>query len=1000
MSGRFPGAANIETFWRNICEGVDSISRFRDDELEDSFARDVRESSDFVRARSCLEGVDQFDPAFFGISPRDAALTDPQHRVFLECAWEAIEDAGYDHTRYAGSIGVFAGCSLSTYLLRNVLHDRETAERFASEYQVGMYSELLGALTDTLATRVAYKLNLKGPAATVHTACSTSLFAVTQACQSLLLFQSDMVVAGGVSISVPQQRGYQYREGGMMSRDGYCRPFDAEASGTVFGSGAGAVLLKRLEDALSDGDHIYAVIRGSGVNNDGGDKAGFTAPSPAGQAAAITTAHMVAGVDPASIGYVETHGTATPLGDPLEFAGLCAAFSESETVRRPDQRTALGSVKANIGHLDAAAGVIALIKAALCLKHATIPALTNFTRPNPNIDLERSPFYVPTARSHWRHDEDRDATPRRAGVSSFGVGGTNVHIVLEEAPTLALATDTRPTTQAYALPLSAKTPAALTAQKLALAQHLENHLEVPLSAIAYTLQAGRRVFEQREVVVARSHAQAIEKLRAASKQALPLAQTRPDAVIFMFPGQGSQFAGMGKELYDTSSEFRAEIDRGAELVFAELGVDIREAWFAEAGSELSLSLAHTLHAQPALFILSHALAGVWKRLGVEPAAMVGHSVGEFVAAALAGVFTYEQALSFVIARARAIQRLPPGAMLAVRLSETELSARLALATLPGLDIAAVNAPNLCVAAGPFEAIERLEQALKQDGVQHTRLDTSHAFHSAMMADAAAELTETARSLQPQAPQIPYVSCVTGDWVTRETLQPEYFATHCRSTVRFAAALSTACAGRRPLLIQVGPGNALTALARQTLGADAHAITVASIVERRADSESLLEAAGKVWSQGFAIAFSAIAGEDQRVSLPTYPFERVRCWVDVPEKSPSHGLAASALERNPSENRPASASPLELPLMTATASVSRLPRLQAQLAAILQHVSGSPVGPADFDTHFLELGFDSLALGQVSTRIQQELKIKIGFRQLMGDFCSCTALAQHLDEKLP
>jgi len=1001
IAGRVPGAADIETFFQNICQGVDSISHFSEDELEDAFPREVRADEDFVRARGVLPDIEQFDAEFFHVSPREATLMDPQHRVFLECAWEAFEDAGYDHSTYNGRVGVFAGCSLSTYLLRHVLSDRERALTFASEYQVGMYPELLGALTDTLATRVAYKLNLKGPAATVHTACSTSAFAIAQACQSLLLYQCDMALAGGVSITHPQRRGYMYSEGGMVSRDGTCRPFDAAASGTVFGSGAGAILLKRLEDAIADGDHIYAVVRGVGVNNDGSDKAGFTAPSAQGQAAAILAAQRAAGVAAASIGYMEAHGTATPLGDPIEFSGLVSAFSRSNAgSEAPEPRSgscALGSVKANIGHVDAAAGVLAVIKTALCLEHGVIPPLAHFERPNPALDLASSPFYVPTQCSPWRRSAPQ--APRRAGVSSFGVGGTNVHLVLEEAPLStaaadageldaaaantinAAAADAQPSA-VHILPLSARTGSALAQQAAALAEHLSRHPELALADVAFTLQRGRRQFEQRCAVVVRTPNEAIEHLRARAQDTTRnvISNVRPDAAVFMFPGQGAQFAGMGRELYESSPTFRHHIDHGAALALPRLGFDLRERLFAAPSERANAALADTLVAQPALFVTSYALAQLWMQLGVTPSAMVGHSVGEFTAAALAQTLTYEEALDFLITRAETMQHMPPGAMLAVRLPVEQLQQRLTVLGTD-LDIAAVNAPNACVVAGPHAAIARLSEALAREAVAHKQLATSHAFHSALVAQAATQLLPAAASLSYRTPRIPYVSCVTARWIDAHAadIGPDYVAEHCRKTVRFADALTTACQGSRPLLIEVGPGQALRGFAKQTLGKAGYALALAGLQEGSDAQHSFAQAAADVWASGWPTAFGELASQGRRVSLPTYPFERSRHWLNLQTDPDTEVLAA--MSPQPS-------------------STSRVPELQQKLAGILQNVAGAELSSQDFETNFLELGFDSLALGQVSTKIQQQFKIKIGFRQLMSEYPSCAALAVFLDSKLP
>ena len=618
LAGRFPGADDVAEFWANVRSGKTSIGRFTEAELEDSFGPDVRHDPNFVRARPILKNVDRFDAEFFAMLPREAALTDPQHRLMLECAWAALEDAGYDPAKYPGSIGVFAGSSMNTYLLTNVLAERQSVDSFASDYQVGSYDTLLGALSDTLATRIAYKLNLRGPAMTVQSACSTSLLAVAQACQSLLMYQSDMALAGGVSITFPQKRGYLHQEGGIVSPDGVCRPFDDGAGGTVFGDGVAVVLLKRLSDAIEDGDHIHAVIRGSAVNNDGADKVGFTAPSVRGQSEVIASAIAAADIDARTIGYVECHGTATSLGDPIEFDGLLRGFG-AQKVEQP--YCALGSVKANVGHLDAASGATGLIKAVMALQHREIPPLTNFTRPNRHLDLAGSPFYFPLTPVPWA----QGTTPRRAGVSSFGVGGTNVHVVLEEAPQPAR----RPTLAAHGhiLPLSARNDTALSEAATILADHLEQAPAAQIEDVAHTLQTGRRAFDRRVAVTADSREDAIRALR--SLPPATTAQGRPP-LVFMFPGQGAQHAGMARDLHRDHALFRRLVDEGIAIAGPLVGDGLKALLLdpeATAGDA-------TLHAQPGLFIFEYALARLYMSWGLEPDTMVGHSVGEFVAACL------------------------------------------------------------------------------------------------------------------------------------------------------------------------------------------------------------------------------------------------------------------------------------------------------------------------------------------------------------------------------
>jgi len=972
LAGRFPGADDADHFWANVRGGETSISRFSDTELEDSFPPEVRNAPNFVRARPILKDVDLFDAAFFGMLPREAAMTDPQHRLLLECAWAALEDAGHDPARFPGAIGVFAGSSMSTYLLTHVLAERLDPDRFASDYQVGSYDALLGALPDTLATRIAYKLNLRGPAMTVQSACSTSLLAIAEACQSLLLFQSDMALAGGVSITFPQKRGYLHQEGGMVSPDGVCRPFDDDAGGTIFGDGAAMVVLKRLADAIDDRDHIYAVIRGSAVNNDGSDKVGFTAPSIRGQAEVIASALAAAGVEPESIGYVECHGTATPLGDPIEFSGLVRGFG----LNRVDQPyCALGSVKANVGHLDAAAGAVGLIKTALALRHREIPPLANFRRPNRHIDLAGSPFYFPTAPVAW----PQGRTPRRAGVSSFGVGGTNVHVVLEEAPPAAPRQPAAP--RRHVLPLSARNDAALAAAASALAEHLSGTPDVAIEDVAYTLQAGRRAFERRAAVACTSREQAIEALRAAalpaSRAAAKTGEKTP--LVFMFPGQGAQYPGMARALHRDHPAFRATIDDGIAIAAPIVGDGLR-AQLLDPGATGGEA---TLLAQPALFIFEYALARLWMSWGFQPDAMVGHSVGEFVAACLAGVFSFEEGCRLVATRAQLMQDMTPGAMLAVRLSEAELKAELGAS----LDIAAINAPSLCVASGPTAAIEALNERLAARGVACRRLAVSHAFHSRAL-DPVLDDIEGAVASVPLAPsRIPIASCVTGDWVGGQATDPKYWSRHGRAPVRFAAALSTAVGDDPAFLLEVGPGRTLSALAAQAVDRRKLQGVAASLED--AEAEDLSDALAALWTAGFTPDWQAASGAGgRRVSLPTYRFQRTRHWI---ERSGAHDVAVPA----PEAVREPSPPPAELP---AAGPAARGAGLQAEIIAILEELSG--ISGIDPQETFLALGFDSLLLGQVARALEKKFRTKITFRQLLNDMPTVARLAAHLESTLP
>jgi amino acid adenylation domain-containing protein len=970
VSGRFPGADDLDQFWANIRAGKTSISRFSDAELEDSFPPDIRNAANFVRARPILANVDQFDAGFFGMLPREAALTDPQHRLLLECAWSALEDSGYDPARFPGAIGVFAGCSMNTYLLNNVLAERLDADRFASDYQVGSYDALLGALPDTLATRIAYKLNLRGPAMTVQSACSTSLLAVAEACQSLLLYQSDMALAGGASLTFPQKRGYQHLDGGMVSPDGVCRPFDDDAGGTVFGDGAAIVVLKRLADAVEDRDHIYAVVRGSAVNNDGSDKVGFTAPSVRGQASVIASALAAAEVDAASIGYVECHGTATPLGDPIEFAGLVQGFG-SGRVDRP--YCALGSAKANIGHLDVAAGATGLIKATLALNHHEIPPLANFHKPNRRIDLAGTPFYFPTAPVAW----PQGRSPRRAGVSSFGVGGTNVHVVLEEAPPATPARDTTP--RRHVLPLSAKNDAALAAAAVGLAEHLIHHPDMALEDVAYTLQVGRRAFERRAAVACSSREEAIEALRRLSTPAPRPAGRAP--LIFMFPGQGAQYPGMARDLYRDHASFRALMDEGIAIADPIVGAGLRAQLLDPAATGGDA----TLLTQPALFIFEYALARLWISWGLRPDAMVGHSVGEFVAACLADVFSFEEGCRLVATRARIMQTMAPGAMLAVRLPEAELRAELGDA----LDLAAINAPSLCVASGRREQIDALNDRLTKRGVACRLLAVSHAFHSRSLDPALPEIERAAAAVPLAPPQMGFASSVTGGWVeATQATDPKYWARHGRAPVRFADALITVAQDDQPFLLEVGPGHTLSALSAQIVDRRRMRGVATSLAD--ADTDGLSDALAALWRAGFTPDWSAIVGTHGcRIPLPTYSFQRSRHWID---RAGKRSIAPSL----PAVAAPAVSSTTAAPL--AALPVSRIGVLQAQIVEILAELSG--VSDIDPQASFLELGFDSLLLGQVARALEKKFQIRITFRQLLKELSSTALLAAHLDAILP
>ena len=871
MAGRFPGARNIEEFWANIRDGRESISELSDDDLRRAGVSEaLLANPKYVKSSPILESMDCFDAEFFGIPPRDAAIMDPQHRQFLERIWEALEHAGHPPERFGGNIAVFAGAGAQSYLIHNVLTHSSLVE------SVGSFLVLhTGNEKDVLATRASYQFNLTGPSITVQTACSTSLVAIHLACQSLLNGESDMALAGGVTIWVPHRVGYLYREGEIRSRDGHCRPFDAAADGTTFGSGVGVVVLRRLADALEDRDCIYGVIKGSAVNNDGSRKVGYFAPSVRGQALAVAEALAAAGVHPESVSLVEAHGTGTRIGDPIEIAAL------SEAYRTSTEKTgycAIGSVKANIGHLDTAAGVAGVIKAVQALVHKQLPPCVNFRTPNPAIDFAASPFYVNRELREWKVP----GGPRRAAVNSLGIGGTNAHAILEEAPARVPGSASR---EWQLLVLSAKNRTALEKTTDNLARHLELHPEADLADVAYTLQVGRSEFAGRRMAVCKDRVEAARIL--ASRERGRVETQTCDAkrsVAFLFTGQGAQYVGMGRGLYETEAYFREQVDRCAGILTPHLGGDIREVLYPDGPRKdaAAQSLRDTATAQPALFTIEFALASLWRRWGVEPRALLGHSLGECVAACVSGVFTLEDALGLVALRGHLMQGVPGGRMLAVLRGEHEVTGWLD----GSLSLAAVNAPEVCVVSGPPAEIEALRARLTGQGVLCRPLPVTHAFHSAMMEPIVQTFTDAVRSVRLSPPRIPFVSNVSGDWITDEqAVDPSYWGEkHIRKAVRFADGLRRIAAGQETILLEVGPGTSLTALARRTAAPDTVAAFVSSLPnpgDATGSAPFLLTSLGRLWLAGVEIDWSGFHGAERRnrVALPTYPFEPVRHWMD-------------------------------------------------------------------------------------------------------------------------
>lgn len=879
MAVHLPGAASIGEYWANLANGIESIRRLTKAELAAAGETPARmRLRNYVPAAATLDGFERFDAEFFGFSPKEAAIMDPQHRQFLEVAWEALEDAGRPPERFPGAIGVFAGCGMGSYFYFNLCSNPDLVRN------TGMFLlRHTGNDKDFLATRVSHVFDLKGPSLSIQTACSTSLVAVHVAAQSLLNGECDMALAGGVTIELPHGRGYLHEEGEILSPDGHCHAFDHRAEGTVFGSGAGCVVLRRLRDALADGDPIHAVIKGTAVNNDGAAKAGYLAPSVDGQARAVAEAHAVAGVTADTIGYVECHGTGTYLGDPIEIAALSQAFAET-TEKTGFCR--IGSVKTNIGHLDTAAGVASLIKAALALEHGELPPSLGFEAPNPAIDFESSPFRVNDRLS----DFPCLGAPRRAGVNSLGVGGTNAHAVLEEAPERAPSEESEWPFQL--LVLSARSKAALDEASRNLAAHLRAHPEQKLADVAFTLQEGRRAFERRRVLVAASCEEAASLLEAGDPRRVFTHQTLAGTpeIVFMFPGGGAQHVGMARDLYETEPVFRDWIDRGLDLLAPKLDYDLRALWLPAPGAEAAAAerLQRPSVQLPLILTVEHALAQLWISWGIEPKALIGHSMGENAAACLAGVMSFEDCVGLVHLRGRLFDEIAPGGMLSVPLAEAELRPLLGEA----LDMASVNAPGLCVISGPQAALDDLAARLGARGVEAQRVPIDIAAHSRMLEPILGRFGDYLRSIRLSPPRLPVISNRTGRPLTAaEATDPDYWVGHLRNTVMFAEGVRRLAEAPDRVFLEVGPGRALASLA-QANGVPSNQV-LASLRhpdQAMADDAHFVATLGRLWALGAPVDWTPLRGEARRlrVRLPTYPFQRQPYFIE-----PGEGARAAA-----------------------------------------------------------------------------------------------------------
>ncbi|QSQ19870.1 acyltransferase domain-containing protein [Pyxidicoccus parkwayensis] len=952
ISLRFPGAPNVRRFWSNLAAGIDSVTVL---DSEQRAKAGMPAEDGWVAAAGLIENPELFDAAFFGYSPREAEQLDPQHRLFMECAWEGLESAGYAVRATPLRAGVYAGATLSTYLLNNVLPNME---RRSSD----LMESALGTNVDFLATRIAYKLNLTGPAMTVQTACSTSLTAVHLACQALLAGECNLALAGGTAVRSPQIQAYRTQQGGISSQDGRCRAFDEKSSGAVPGNGVAVVVLKRLVDALEDGDPIRAVIRGTALNNDGSTKAGFTAPSVSGQIAAITDAHALAGVEPDSISYIEAHGTGTPLGDPVEVSALKQVFQGVAP-----GSVGLGSVKTNIGHLDAAAGVAGLIKAVLALENALLPPTVHFTRPNPLLELEGSPFYVVGQPRPWT-----GPLPRRAGVSSFGIGGTNAHAVLEEAP--ALSPTDEPRRSEELLLLSARSEEALERMSSELAEHL-GHAPESLADMAHTLQVGRNRFGWRRFVTASSQDEAAARLTAqdADKARTAFDEAERRGAVFLFPGMGPQRVNMGAELMK-EPVYRDAVDQCAELARRHLGTDLRELMFAgpERFDEASRELDRPLWAQPTLFTCEWALAQLWRSWGVEPEALLGHSMGEYAAACFAGVFTLEEALELVIARGRILEQLPPGGMTAALAPVAQVEPLLG----PELSVAAINTPSACVISGPLDALVTFEAVLAKQGIESKRLHNTRAGHSAMLEPHLADFARLVSRFKPHGPSVPILSSRTGRWLTeREAVDPMYWCRHLRETVRFSDALGVLLTSGERALIELAPGATLTSLARQHPAYASQPVIATLPVNTASRPTSVLAPLGEAWLAGVTVDWGRFRdGENRRrVTLPTYSFDRERYWIEA-ASMPGPRIT----ESRPVETHRPAATPKRV--RKGAAPVPPRDATETQLVECFRQVLH--VDEVGIHDDFFALGGDSLFALRLNARIEERFGVRLPLRAVL------------------
>lgn len=982
MGGRFPGAQSIDELWEVLINGKETITHFSPEELDVNISESLRNDPNYVRSRGILPSAKIFDATFFGLSPKIAEAMDPQHRMFLEIAWEVLEQSGHLPIHYSGSVGVYAGTGVNSYYTNNILPNKDIIEEIGG-FQLTSIND-----KDYIAPRASYHLNLKGPSVSVHSACSTSLLAIAQAVQALRNGDCNIAIAGGVSITAPINSGHLYEEGAIFSQDGHCRPFDANAKGTVFSDGAGVVLLKSLEAAEKDGDTIYGVIKGIGVNNDGGNKGSFTAPSAIGQANAIKKALADAHISPDTLSYIEAHGTATPIGDPIEIEGLQMAFGEQSS----KNYCAIGSIKSNMGHLTAAAGVAGLIKTVLAMHHKQIPASLGFENPNPAIDFENSPFYVNQKLTHWESD-----SIRRAGVSSFGVGGTNVHVILEEYQNNVETSG--PSRPLELLTWSAKTQSSVSGYKTALGHYLKKQPNISLADVAYSLSMTRDSFSHRSFILSNSTAQAAENLSESGTLVKSnILKVVPNELAFLYTGQGGQYINMGKSLYENELVYKEAVDTCAELLRKDLEIDIREILYPTAHNEKAREqLNDTKFTQPALFVTEYALTKLWLSWGIKPSLLCGHSIGEFVAAHISGIFSLEDALHLIATRGKLMSSLPKGSMLSVRLPLEKLKPLIP----QSLSLAAINSSQSCVVAGQTVDIEAFEKTLISSDITCKILATSHAFHSFMMDPILEIFKMEVDKVQKSIPRVPIASTATGEWLSdSEALSSDYWTNHLRQTVHYGDAVNTILKLEDIVLLEVGPGHTLTTLARQQSSGNILTAFASLPTENKDipqdEYETILTTLGNLWLHGLTPDWKAFYSKQkrQKINLPCYVFDKKPCWIDAPY--PKEQTITKDLNNTIAD----------IPISSSTnISPMRKNSILNKISEIVSLSSG-----IDYESHhsshsFIELGLDSLALTQLSLKLKKEFNLPITFRQLNEEFGSPNLLAEYIDkntevEKVP